>query len=134
MKKVLMFALAVWISVAFVTTVFAQAPAEKPAPEKMMMEKKEMKTPKMMSFSGEVTNMDMMAKMMTVKGKKGEMTFDMTGAKMKGEMKAGDKVTVKYMEKEGKMMASSVMMAGGKKMEMKDMKHEMKMEQPAPMK
>jgi microtubule-associated protein 1 len=134
MKKVLMFALAVWISVAFVTAVFAQAPAEKPAPEKMMMEKKEMKTPKMMSFSGEVTNMDMMAKMMTVKGKKGEMTFDMTGAKMKGEMKAGDKVTVKYMEKEGKMMASSVMMAGGKKMEMKDMKHDMKMEQPAPMK
>jgi hypothetical protein len=133
MKKVLMFALAVWISVAFVTTVFAQAPAEKPAPEKMMMEKKEMKS-KMMSFSGEVTNMDMMAKMMTVKGKKGEMTFDMTGAKMKGEMKAGDKVTVKYMEKEGKMMASSAMMAGGKKMEMKDMKHEMKMEQPAPMK
>jgi hypothetical protein len=132
MKKVLMFALAVWISVAFVTAVFAQAPAEKPAPEKMM-EKKEMK-PKMMSFSGEVTNMDMMAKMMTVKGKKGEMTFDMTGAKMKGEMKAGDKVTVKYMEKEGKMMASSVMMAGGKKMEMKDMKHDMKMEQPAPMK
>ena len=134
MKKVLMFALAVWISVAFVTAVFAQTPAEKPAPEKMMMEKKEMKAPKMMSFSGEVTNMDMMAKMMTVKGKKGEMTFDMTGAKMKGEMKAGDKVTVKYMEKEGKMMASSVMMAGGKKMEMKDMKHDMKMEQPAPMK
>ena len=134
MKKVLMFALAVWISVAFVTAVFAQTPAEKPAPEKMMMEKKEMKTPKMMSFSGEVTNMDMMAKMMTVKGKKGEMTFDMTGAKMKGEMKAGDKVTVKYMEKEGKMMASSAMMAGGKKMEMKDMKHDMKMEQPAPMK
>jgi hypothetical protein len=131
MKKVLMFALAVWISVAFVTTVFAQAPAEKPAPEKMMMEKQEMK-PKMMRFRGEVTKMDMAAKMMTVKGKKGDMTFDVSGAKMKGEMKAGDKVHVKYMEKEGKMMASSVWMAGGKKMEKKEMPKEM--EQPAPMK
>ncbi|MGD0237848.1 MAG: hypothetical protein ABSC55_25365 [Syntrophorhabdales bacterium] len=52
--------------------------------------------------------MDMKAKMMTVKGKKGDVTFDVSGAKMKGEMKAGDKVHVKYMEKEGKMMATSL--------------------------
>jgi len=63
-----------------------------------------------MIFKGEVTNMDTAAKMMTVKGKKGDMTFDVSGAKMKGEAKAGDKVTVKYMEKDGKMMASSVTM------------------------
>ena len=67
-----------------------------------------------MIFTGEVTNMDTAAKMMTVKGKKGDMTFDVSGVKMKGEAKAGDKVTVKYMEKEGKMMASSVTMGGAK--------------------
>jgi microtubule-associated protein 1 len=120
MHKVLMTALVVLIGVAFAVTLFAQAPAEKAAPEKMMMEKKEM-NPKMMSFSGEVTNMDMASKMMTVKGKKGDMTFDVSRAKTKGEMKAGDRVTVKYTEKDGKMMASSVMMAGGKKMKKKEM-------------
>jgi hypothetical protein len=31
-----------------------------------------------------------------------------SSAKMKGEAKAGDMVTVKYREKDGKMMASSV--------------------------
>ena len=131
MKKVLTIALAVLISAAFVTAVFAQAPAEKPASEKMMMEKKEMK-PQTMKFSGKVTNMDMAMKMMTVKGKKGDMSFDVSGAKMKGEMKAGDKVSVRYMEKDGKMMATSVMMAGGKMMKKKEMQKEMKMEEPAP--
>jgi Cu/Ag efflux protein CusF len=115
MKKVLLVALAIVISVAFISTVFAQAPSEK----------KEMKA-KAMSFSGEVTNMDMAAKMMTVKGKDKDMTFDVSGAKIMGEMKAGDKVSVKYMEKDGKMMASSVKMAGGKKMEKKEMKEEKK--------
>jgi len=42
-----------------------------------------------MMFTGEVTNMDMTAKTMTAKGKKGDMTFDVSGAKMKGEAKAG---------------------------------------------
>ena len=132
MKKVLMMALALIISVAFVTTVFAQAPAGTPekkttttttttTPEKKETattpktpEKKETATTtsksKAMIFTGEVTNMDTAAKMMTVKGKKGDMTFDVSGVKMKGEAKAGDKVTVKYMEKDGKMMASSVTM------------------------
>jgi hypothetical protein len=130
MKKVLMFSLVVCISVAFASAVFAQT-ADKPAPEKKMMDKKMMK-PKMMSMSGEVTNMDMTSKMMTVKGKKGDMSFDMSGVKMKSEMKAGDKVNVKYMEKEGKMMATSIMMAGGKTMKKKEMP--MKMEQTAPTK
>ena len=65
-------------------------------------------------FAGEVTNMDTAAKTMAVKGKKGDMTFDVSGAKMKDEAKAGDKVTVKYTEKDGKKMASSVTMGGAK--------------------
>jgi len=124
MKKVLMMVLAFLISVAFVTTVFAQAPAGTPEKKTTTTtttttpEKKETATTttksKTMIFTGEVTNMDTAAKMMTVKGKKGDMTFDVSGVKMKGEAKAGDKVTVKYMEKEGKMMASSVTMGGAK--------------------
>ena len=122
MKKVLMMALTVLISVAFVTTVFAQAPAGTPEKKTTTTtttpEKKETATTttksKAMIFTGEVTNMDTAAKMMTVKGKKGDMTFDVSGVKMKGEAKAGDKVTVKYMEKEGKMIASSVTMGGAK--------------------
>ena len=53
-------------------------------------------------------NMDTAAKMMTVKDKKGDMTFDVSTAKMKGEAKVGDNVLVKYIEKDGKMVASSV--------------------------
>jgi hypothetical protein len=121
MKKVSMFLLAVIISVAFVATVFAQGTPEKKettttttaTPEKKETTTKTVKSKGMM-FQGEVTTMDAAAKTMTVKGKKGEMTFDVSGAKMKGEAKAGDKVTVKYVEKDGKMMASSVAM--GKKM------------------
>jgi hypothetical protein len=57
----------------------------------------------------------MAAKMMTVKGKKGDMDFDISSAKIKREPMAGDKVSVKYMEKDGKMMASSVHMGKVKK-------------------
>ncbi len=126
MKKVLMMALTVVISVAFVTVVFAQAPAGTPEQKTTTTtttttpEKKETTTTtkttkgKAMMFTGEVTTMDTAAKTMTVKGKKGDMTFDVSSAKMKDEAKAGDKVTVKYMEKDGKMMASSVTMGGAK--------------------
>ena len=38
----------------------------------------------------------------------GDKTFDVTDAKMKGEAKAGDMVTVKYMEIDGNMLASWV--------------------------
>jgi hypothetical protein len=125
MKKVLMMALTVLISVAFVTAAFAQAPAGTPeqktttttttkAPDTKETKTTKTTKSKAMIFTGEVTNMDTAAKMMTVKGKKGDMTFDVSGAKMKGEAKSGDKVTVKYVEKEGKMMASSVTMGGAK--------------------
>ena len=122
MKKVLMMALSVAISIGFVTLVFAQAPAgtseqktttttTTTTPEKKVTTTTtETTKSKAMWFSGKVTAMDTEAKMMTVKGKKGDMTFDVSNAKMKGEAKAGDKVKVNYAEKDGKMMASSVTM------------------------
>lgn len=134
MKKVFMIVLAVLISAAFVTSGFAQAPAAKPAtdnpaaaapapaPEKAVpapapekkAEKKGTTKAKVHQYTGEVVSMDAAAKTAVVKGEKGDMTFDIATAKMKGEAKAGDKVVVKYTEKDGKMVASSVAMAPGK--------------------
>lgn len=135
MKKVLVIVLAVLFSMAFVGVVFAQAPAptekvpaatEKAAPEKKM-EKKE----KAMHFRGEVTAVDAAAKTMTVKGKKGEETFDVSNAKGADKVKSGEKVKVMYKEVDGKKMASAVHMSkAAKKAEMKEMKSE-KTEAPA---
>jgi hypothetical protein len=133
MKRVLLIVLTILISVAFVTTVFAQT-SEKTVttttttpekqkettttttttPEKKVTTTTTTKT-KAMTFTGRVTNMDTAAKMVTAKGKKGEMTFDVSSVSMKAEPKTGDIVTVKYMEKDGKMMASSVTMGKAKK-------------------
>jgi hypothetical protein len=73
-------------------------------------------------YSGEVTKVDTAAKSIVVKNKKDEMTFDVGMARMKGEVKEGDKVTVKYTKKEGKMTASSV----AKETEQKGTKKEVK--------
>ena len=146
MKKVLMLALAVLISVAFVSVTFAQAPAgtteKKTTTTTTTPEKKETTTTttktKAMTFKGKVTNMDTAVKMMTVNGKKGDMTFDVSTAKMKVEPKAGDKVKVKYMEKDGKMVASWVGTKEAKKMKTKTTTttktKETKEEAPAPAK
>ena len=127
MKKVLMFVCAVVIAVAFAATGFAQAPPAA-APEKAAPAPAVEKA-KMHHFTGEVTAMDMAAKTLTVKGKKGDMTFDVTDAKMKGEPKAGDKVVVRYMEKDGKMVAKFV---GPKKAWKKKEKTEAPAPAPAP--
>ena len=97
MKRALLIAVLVVVSVALVSTVFA---AEK-------------KAPKAMTFKGAVVSMDAKTNMLVVKGEKGDMSFDVAGAKSADykamdEVKAGDKVVVKYMEKEGKMMATMV--------------------------
>ncbi len=128
-----MIVLAVLISVAFVTTVFAQAQkeakptapapapekkaaapapaAEKkaaaPAPAEKKAEKKEA-APKTHQFTGEVTAVDMAAKTLTGKNQKGEKVFDIANVKMKAEPKVGDKVLVKFVEKDGKNIANSV--------------------------
>jgi hypothetical protein len=117
MKKALMIALMLLISVAFVTTVLAQPkPAEKPAaatpapaPEKAKAEKAEKPAKaKMMTFKGEVVKYDEAAKTLVAKDKKGEATFDVAGVKKMPAVKDGGAVTVKYAEKDGKKVASSV--------------------------
>ncbi len=122
MKRVSLFVLALLISVAFVTTGFAQdkakapekpaAAAEKPAaaaPEKPATPEKaaapeqaaKPKAKPRAGFVGEVTAIDAAAKIFTVKSAKEAVTFDLTNAKFKGykdagEIKTGDKVVVKY--------------------------------------
>lgn len=139
MKKAFLIALTLVISFAFVTAVFAQATTEprkdtapSTAPTGKAPEKAAPKA-KTMTYVGDVTKVDAMAKTIMVKGTKGEMTFDVSMANWKpyksmDEVKQGDPVTVKYMEKEGKMMASSVTKAPEKK---KSEKKEMQMEKPA---
>jgi hypothetical protein len=120
MKRVLLLALALMVTVAFVTSGFAQEKAavpEKPAaaPEKAAVaapekpaapEKKEAAEapkpkPKPAGFVGEIVRADAATNLFTVKGAKDTVTFDFSGAKFKGyknagDIKMGDKVAVKY--------------------------------------
>lgn len=145
MKKALMIALALLISVAFVTTVFAQAkPAEKPAatnkpvmkvdkPVKAEKAEKPAKA-KGKAFAGEVVKAEATA--LVAKDKKGEMTFDVSAVKgFKAEdYKAGDKVVVKYAEKDGKNVASVVKKAPAKKAEKAEKKEKKVEKKEAPVK
>jgi membrane protein implicated in regulation of membrane protease activity len=102
MKRTLWVVLSLLFSVALVTAVFAQE-------KKATQESK----PKALHYYGTVANVDSAAKLLVVKGKKGEMKFDVAGAKWKGykamdEVKAGERVRVRYVEKDGKMMAQLV--------------------------
>jgi Cu/Ag efflux protein CusF len=105
MKRTLLVLLVLLISAAFVTTVFAQTPSKQaPATEK---------APAVHKLAGAVLAVDAAAKTVSVKGSKAEVTFDVASAKWAGykaidEVKAGDKVSVKYVEKDGKMVATHI--------------------------
>lgn len=103
----------------------ADAPAA--APAKAEEKKAEKKAPaKVMSVSGEVTAVDAKANTLTVKGKKGDVMLtadDKTTVKIGkdkkslGDVKAGDKATVKYSEADGKNVAKSIAVTAAKKAE-----------------
>ena len=85
---------------------------------------------KAMLVSGEVTAVDAAANTLTIKGKKGEvvlMTSDKTEfaeGKTLADVKVGDKLTAKYSEKDGKMMAWKVMTKKEMKKEHKEKEKE----------
>jgi hypothetical protein len=121
MKKALLIVLAVLISVAFVTTVFAQekkaepkkdAPAAAPAKAEAKVEAKK-EAPKVQEFKGDFVSADAKAKTFVAKDDKGEVTFSV--AKKIAKFAAGDKIIVKYTEKDGKKVASSVKKAPAEK-------------------
>jgi len=157
MKKVLLVTLVLLISVAFVSTVFAQAkpeakPAEKPAPapekapvaapEKAPAPEKAEKAkeapkpkPKAAGFVGKVESIN--GKMMMVKSKKEAVGFDVSkpafkGYKAIGDVKVGDMVAAKY-TKDG-VMITKIAGAKAEKPAKEKPKAEKKVEKEAPKK
>jgi Cu/Ag efflux protein CusF len=111
MKRTTMIVLALLMSLAFVTSVFAQAAPEKPAGEKAAPAEKKApaaKATKSVKLTGEVTKIDAAGKTMAVKGPKGEETFDVSGVKDIDKYKEGDKVTISYKKEDGKLVAASI--------------------------
>jgi Cu/Ag efflux protein CusF len=114
MKKIIAIAVALIFVLAFTAASFAAA--------------------KVHSVTGEVTAVDAAAKTITLKAKKGEVVISVVektsikeGKEKKSlaDVKAGDKVTVKYTEADGKMAAKSLEIKGAM------MKQENKMEKKA---
>lgn len=70
---------------------------------------------KKMHVSGEVTAVDTASDTLTIKGKDGEVVLTTTDrtrfaeGKTLADVKVGDKLSAKYLEKDGKMMAWKVM-------------------------
>jgi len=111
MKKVLLIVMALIISVAFVTTVMAK---DKPEGKR---------------WTGEVVSVDAAAKTIVAKNENGEMTFDVSAAKFAKDvnfedLKAGDKIALKYVAKDGKNMATSVGKTTATKVKGKKSTHE----------
>ena len=79
-----------------------------------------------MYVSGEVTAVDAAANTLTIKGKKGEVVLTTTDrtrfaeGKTLADVKVGDKLSAKYSEKDGKMMAWKVMTKEDMKKEHKE--------------
>ena len=114
-KNVLKFVMAFVISVTFVTTAMA---AEKKAPQV-----------KGAGWSGEVVSVDTVGKTIIAKNEMGETTFDVSAAKFAKnakfeDLKAGDKISVKYEVKNGNNMAISEAKEPAKKGGAKKSKHE----------
>jgi methionine-rich copper-binding protein CopC len=129
MKRTLVVMVALLAMVAFASGVMAQAPvktekpaapavekaAPAPAQPKPAAEKPKTEKPKALKFSGAVAGYEA-GKMIKVKAKDKEMTFDVTGdTKMKGEAKEGAKVTVNYKKDGAKMVATSITVSAEKK-------------------
>jgi hypothetical protein len=131
MKKLFVIMIAMLTMVAFGSSVMAQAPAKPAAPatpekmapapaptpapaaEKPAPAKK--KAAKEMKSTGTVAAYEA-GKMITVKSKDKETTYDVTGdTKIKGEVKGGAKVTVMYKKDGDKMIATSITVSAAKK-------------------
>jgi len=125
-KKVL--ALIISVLFVFAVTTLSFAAEEKKAAPATMEEKKA--PAKVKQVTGDVAAVDAKAKTITVKGKKGDVTAMvddktkiMMGKDMKtlADIKAGDKVKVKYSDTDGKMMAKSIAIKPAEKMMEKKM-------------
>ena len=110
MKSFLRLFLVPLVALTFAGTSFAQMKSDAPAqPEKKMEKKAE--TTKATRTAGNVVSVDAKAGMLTVKTKDKELSFTAESKTAKSaleKLKAGDRVSVSYTEKNGKLMARSV--------------------------
>lgn len=122
MRKTIAIIIAVLFVLAVTSLSFAtEEKRESPAPPE------EKKAPvKVRLVKGEVTAVDIKAKTITVKGKKGDVVVA-ADEKMMADIRAGDKVAVKYTEADGKNIAKSIKKAPAKE-EMKSEPAEKPME------
>ena len=112
MKKALLIVLAVLISVVFMTTVFAQEKKVEPKKDAPAAAEAKKEAPKAEEFKGDFVSADAKAKTLVAKDEKGEVTFNVNKI---AKFAAGDKIVVKYTEKDGKKVASSVKKAPAEK-------------------
>jgi len=131
MKKILAVVMALVFALT-VTAAFAEQPAAKPAePAKKAEPTKKAEKPakeKVKQITGEVTAIDTVGKTITVKSKKQELTIAVTDEQIK-DVKAGDKLVVKYTEKDGKATAKSVKKVAAKAEKKGEAKKEVKKEE-----
>lgn len=129
MKKILALMAALMMVVAFGGLTFAEEGKKAEEPAKATKKAAE----KVKQLTGEVTAVDTKANTVTVKGKKGESTCEVTAdtkitagkeAKTLADVKVGDKVTCKHVEKDGKSVCKSLKIKSAEKKE--EMKKEEK--------
>ena len=107
MKKIIALIVAVLFVFAVGSVSFA---ADKAAPAKA----EQKVAAKIVQVTGEIAAVDTAAKTITVKGKKGDVVITVDD-KTLADIKAGDKVTVKYATADGKNTAKSVKKAPAEK-------------------
>ncbi len=118
MKRIIALIVAMIFVLAVVGFAVAVEKKEAAPAEKKEAASAEKKAPaKVKQVTGEVTAVDAVAKTLTVKGKAGDVAItadDKTSVKIGTEkksladVKVGDKVTVKYVEADGKNLAKSI--------------------------
>lgn len=100
MKKSIV-VIAVVIMVAFGFVALAAGPADQKSPKPAAHHS--------LSFKGTVSAVDEAAKTLKVKDAAGkEMEFSVSGAQVKGTLKVGEPVVVKYHQMDGKNVATSI--------------------------
>lgn len=150
MKKIFALIVAMMLVVAFSGATFAEekkaveapkaaeaANTAEPAKAEEPAKKAKKASEKVKKVTGEVTAVDAKVNTVTVKGKKGDVTVEVTAdtkitagkeTKALADVMAGEKATVKYVEKDGKNTAKSIdVKAAAKK---KEVKKEEKKEEP----
>ena len=110
MKSLLAIFVATLIVLAFSITGFAEGTATGGSGQGQSMapEKKMEPMEKTMTYSGTVVSLNGTDHTLIVKGKEGDKTFDVSKVATLGTIKSGNSVQVVYVEKNGKMVASSV--------------------------